>query len=337
MEMKAGNLLDLGLGHRYRLEHLMARSTCGDVWLASWEHTGMRVTIKTVRSDVSAEDLVYFREALTAEGDHLRRLNHRHIVGYQRAGRWQGSPVLVMEQLDLSLAEWLKQQGGQQGVAVVPEDQALAWTNQLASALVALHRSGRKHLDLKPGNVLLTPVNARGSRTLKLADFGVCMLVERVQHRWVGTPGWAAPEQMQSVGRDEQGFELYATSTASDWYALGQLLHRMLYGRLDEYGEHAWRTFDPHVPADDRPASQPTMHFDDAPTRRAFAGEDGVQTYHPQKTPQPQAAAAASAAAAPSRDAGAQEPVHRLLKQLLSHDPQDRLLAAQRWLNRSGQ
>lgn len=293
--------------------------------------TGGRVTLKTLRAGLSQDDFRYFSEALTAEADHLRRLNHPHIVRFQRTGHWQGTPVLVMEQLDQSLTEWLKEQALQQGVAVVPEAQAMAWARQLAGALAALHRSGRKHLDLKPGNVLLTRPNARGARALKLADFGACLPVACAQHRFVGTPGWAAPEQLQPVGTDAQGFDLYATSVASDWFALGQLLHRMLYGRPDAFGEQVWRTYEQQTPAYAQPADSRVALVDESPT---WLGSARLGDARPSKVnaPLPSGAGSASIDEARTREAGKQGEVYQLVMHLLRHDPQERLLAAEYWL-----
>lgn len=294
--------LDLGLGHRYKLGPLLAHATCGDVWQATWVQTGEKVTVKTLHTGLTDSDFELFASILTEEAEHHRHLSHPHIVRFQRSGRWQGRPVLVMEQLDQSLTEWLKAQTKQNGVVVVPAEQAMAWAQQLAGALAALHRSGRKHLDLKPANVLLTRPNAKGVRAAKLADFGACLPVDCVRHRWAGTPEWAAPEQAQTVGTDAQGFALYATSVASDWYALGQLLHRLLYGRV-----HALVQETKNLGA-----------VDDSPTWRRSEcrpHQSRTVTIH---------------------DANRAVPVDLLLRQLLSHEPQERLLAAERWLNRTG-
>lgn len=320
-----GRAINLGLGHRYRLDSLLARSTCGDVWQATWMQTGGRVTLKTLRVGLPREDFGYFSEALTTEANHLRHLSHPHIVGFQRAGTWHGSPVLVMEQLDQSLTEWLKGQGAQTSVAIVPEAQALEWARQLASALVVLHRSGRKHLDLKPANVLLTRPNARGSRVVKLADFGACLPVDRTQHRLVGTPGWAAPEQLQPVGSDAEGFPIYATSTASDWFALGQLLHRMLYGHLDPFGQNAFRAFDQQAPAKGHPVSI----LDDSPTWQSSASPGDPCSSQTEALPPPESRHTNLADEAHAHNFGERGGTHWLVIQLLSHIPQERLFAAE--------
>lgn len=325
-----GQLVDLGLGHRYRLDCLLASSTCGDIWRATWMQTGGRVTLKTLQSGLPQHECATFSEILSAEAEHLRCLNHPHIVRFQRTGYWQGSPVLVMEQLDLSLSEWLKQRVGQHGISVVPQAQAMLWAGQLARALVALHRSGRKHLDLKPANVLLTRPDARGIRSTRLADFGACLPLGRMHHRLVGTLGWAAPEQLHPVGMDVQGYALYATSVASDWFALGQLLHRMLYGRLDSFGEQTLLRGEQQATAGIQPVHTPVLMVDDSPT---WLGSDppvegGLA--HPSAH---QPAHLHFSFAHHTRDAvtSVQGTVHQLVMQLLSHNPEERLLAAARW------
>ena len=243
-----GTELQIGLGQRYRLDALLSRSTWGDIWQATWLQTGCAVTVKTVRADAPAAERALHREALACEGEHLRRLASRHIVRYQGAGLWQGEPVLVLERLHESLKDHLAKaaqvarstQAAMQALANAPqgigEAQALVWVREAAQGLRALHRSGRKHLDIKPANLLLTAPDAQGQQRLKLADFGACLPLAQAQHPFVGTPGWAAPEQMRPVAQGPGRQALFATSPASDWYALGQLLHRLLTGHLNSAG-----------------------------------------------------------------------------------------------------
>lgn len=88
---------------------------------------------------------------------------------------------------------------------------------QLAEGLGALHRGGHLHRDIKPSNVMVV-----GQRTV-LLDFGVVAEVGEAlsrQRSIVGTPKYTSPEQLLG---EPLGF-------ASDWYAVGVIIYRLLAG-----------------------------------------------------------------------------------------------------------
>jgi len=94
---------------------------------------------------------------------------------------------------------------------------------QILDALECLHQHDMVHRDLKPDNILLTPLNE-----IKLVDFGIikdlrkdCMTV-RGTNQIVGTIEYMAPEQINS---DE-------ITPQTDLYALGCVLYEYLTGRL---------------------------------------------------------------------------------------------------------
>jgi len=163
------------------------------------------------------------REARTVSG-----LSHPHISTLYDVGHQDGVDYLVMEYLEgETLAARLRK-------GPLPLDHALRHAVEIAGALDAAHRQGVVHRDLKPGNIMLTPVGA------KLLDFGLAKIshdsssgldasnapteVQEPQTRAgvvVGTPAYMSPEQAQGKAVDSR----------TDVFSFGLLLYEMLTGR----------------------------------------------------------------------------------------------------------
>ncbi len=119
------------------------------------------------------------------------------------------------------------------GVLALPD--AIALTEQLVDALVAVHAVGVVHNDVKPDNLLFDDAGQ-----LHLIDFGIAHRPSprrRALRPGVppGSPGYVAPELRAG--------EL--PSWRSDLYACGAVLHRMLFGVVPNAGpgqdSPAWR------------------------------------------------------------------------------------------------
>jgi serine/threonine protein kinase len=103
----------------------------------------------------------------------------------------------------------------------------------VCDAVQHAHRRGIIHRDLKPGNILVSDTDAEeaGAGAVKLLDFGIAELLvdgstaeaaERPRPRLqLMTPDFASPEQVRGD----------AVTPATDVYALGVLLYRLLCGR----------------------------------------------------------------------------------------------------------
>jgi serine/threonine protein kinase len=98
----------------------------------------------------------------------------------------------------------------------LPQDKALDVGRQLCAGLAAAHEKGVIHRDLKPANVML---DGRGN--VRITDFGLAGLPERLDRDLAGTPAYMAPEL----------FAHAAASVQSDLYALGLVLYEVFSGR----------------------------------------------------------------------------------------------------------
>ena len=198
----------------WRLVRLLGSGGMGDVWLGersdgTVEH---RVAIKRVRGGAPA-----FAQRLEAERRILARLSHPNIARFVDAGvDANGAPWLALDFVDgETLTDWVAR--ARPGLR-----ERLALFRKVCAAVEHAHRLLVVHRDLKPGNVM---VDAAGEP--RLLDFGIAKLLgegDATLTASVLTPAYAAPEQLR-------GGEV---STATDVYALGLLLYRLLADALPE-------------------------------------------------------------------------------------------------------
>lgn len=155
----------------------------------------------------------FAREAFKREAMRQDRIAGDHVVPIVAWNLDAEKPFIILEYMPHgSLADELRRRG-----RLEPID-ALTMTRQIAVALADMHARGVIHRDLKPGNVLRSP-----DGRLKLNDLGYAAtltLAEFVRAPgFVGTPAYAAPEQMLGVA-----------SAKSDVYALGVILYELMMG-----------------------------------------------------------------------------------------------------------
>ena len=244
---EAGTVISLA-GGQYRLREALAGSAYGVVWRADSLRANGSVALKLVNLEQMRRAPCGLRERWLAsaatEIAFLRALapwDGRHIVRLLDSGEHAGMPALALELLDGDLATWLNREQAH-GRALAP-GRALAWIGQVNQALAKVHASGWRHLDLKPGNLLLD----RANDSVKLADFGTNRRLDDLRaHSYGGTANWQAPEQFFP---DAGG---YATEARTDYFALGALLYYLVCGRLLRYSSacgQAWQEHGHDAPA----------------------------------------------------------------------------------------
>ena len=201
---------------RYLLISEVGRGAMGVVWLARDERLGRTVAVKELRAGVGLSGTQVQHSYLRArrEARIAGSLNHPHAVALYDVVEHEDRPYLVMEYVpSRSLAE------------VLTEHKTLAPARvaeigaQTAAALVAAHKAGIVHRDIKPGNILLAE-----SGEAKLTDFGISRAIGDVTvtgtGEMLGTPAYIAPEVAQGQ----------PASAASDVFSLGATLYAAVEG-----------------------------------------------------------------------------------------------------------
>jgi hypothetical protein len=202
-------------GH-YRLVERIGSGGTGVVWRAVDERLERSVAIKQILTQPSLPpgEKEIVRQRASREARNAARFQHPNAIVVFDITDHEGDPCLIMEYLpSQSLAVVLSSQG------TLPLLQVARIGEQIASALVAAHRAGIVHRDIKPGNVLLGD-----NGTVKITDFGISKAKGDVNLTATGlisgTAAYLAPE----VARGAE------PSPAADVFALGATLFHALEG-----------------------------------------------------------------------------------------------------------
>jgi serine/threonine protein kinase len=187
----------------YRLKAVIGDGGMGRVYLAI-SPAGRAVAVKVIRRGLAAQP--GYRERFAREARAAMSVSGLYTASVVDADTTGESPYLATEFVPApSLAEAVGEAGP------LPAEAVLALAGGMAEALVAIHRAGLVHRDVKPHNILLA---ADGPVVI---DFGIAAGDETgltATGVAVGTPGYMAPEVLH--GADP--------SASSDVFALGCVL-----------------------------------------------------------------------------------------------------------------
>ena len=205
---------------------LIGRGGMGIVYKARQKQLDRIVALKILPPAIGKDPA--FAERFAREAKALARLSHPGIVTLFEFGQAGELYFFLMEFVDgVNLRRLL------QGCRVSPRE-ALAIVPQICDALQYAHDQGIVHRDIKPENILL---DRRGR--VKVADFGIAKLVGlgmvpeaapapaepslTEAGKFIGTPGYMAPEQKEHPE---------AVDHRADIYALGVVFYQMLTGEM---------------------------------------------------------------------------------------------------------
>jgi serine/threonine protein kinase/Flp pilus assembly protein TadD len=165
----------------------------------------------------------FVREARAAAS-----VRHSNVATVFAMGEADGDYFYAMEFVEGETLEELIRRSG-----MLKTDLALEIVTQVAAGLAAIHKQQLVHRDIKPSNIMVSLEDGR-LETVKIIDLGLAKGVAEegtisALGSFVGTPGYASPEQFAGVGVDIR----------SDLYSLGIVLWEMLCGSLPFQGTSA--------------------------------------------------------------------------------------------------
>ena len=240
-QLKPGSQLK---GGKYKIIRTLGQGSFGITYLATTRTTingelgrmevNVNVTVKeffmsdlnsrssdgTTVEKTSSSLVQNYRGKFRKEAENLSKLHHKNIVKVLEVFEENNTAYYVMEYVEgETVDQYIRSRGH------LSEGEALAITQDVASALSYMHEHKMLHLDLKPKNIMRDTDGG-----IHLIDFGLAKQYneqgepESSTTIGLGTPGYAPIEQAQY----KQDGTLPVTL---DIYALGASLYKMLTGQ----------------------------------------------------------------------------------------------------------
>ena len=227
--MTSDNVLRGGtqLGERYEIVSVLGAGSFGRVYRARQLSTGRDVAIKTVRirEGETAHELQRHVERFRREMRLCGALSHPHIVRLLDSGELSDGTLFAVFELlpGVTLREVIRSEGR------IEQREVIRLMTDVLDALSCAHAEGIIHRDLKPENIMITKTGVR--RNAMVLDFGlggfaIDVGIETARltatHEMMGTPCYAAPEQLRGE----------PPSPRSDIYSWGLIFLECLTGAI---------------------------------------------------------------------------------------------------------
>jgi eukaryotic-like serine/threonine-protein kinase len=223
---------DRVLGGRYRLISQVGTGGMAVVWRAYDDVLARTVAVKVLAAHYA--DDPQWRDRIRREAQAAAVLSHPNIAQVYDYGEADiGGEIIPYVVMELIRGHTLHQRLND---GPVLPGYAMRVCAEIAAALAAAHAEGLAHRDIKPANVMLAPTGA------KVVDFGIAAAIRPPGSRGdafevLGTPAYLAPERLLHD----------AVEPASDVYALGVLLYRLLAGHSPWTSETTTQMLSAHI------------------------------------------------------------------------------------------
>ncbi len=203
------------VANRFRIENRVGRGGMGEVYRAQDIRLKRTVALKRLAPSLRNDSL--YRRRFQEEAENASRLSDPHVAAIYDVLEENGEIFLVMEFVE---GETLRQRMARP----VTFEVFFEIGAQCAQALIAAHRAGVVHGDIKPENIMLTPTGE-----VKILDFGLAKNLPSADQSatidragtFAGTPAYMAPEVLMEKAADGR----------ADIFSLGVVFYEVVTAR----------------------------------------------------------------------------------------------------------
>ena len=195
----------------YRLIREIGRGSTATVHLCENVHSGKEYALKKLQKGVVTD---WHRKMLENEARLSGRLEHKNIASIYTADPDQG--YIVMEYVDGKSLDHFSSKD-----TLLPVEIVVKVIKEVAEALNYSSRKNIFHLDIKPGNIIVSHDFSR----VKVMDFG-CASIDGKRDDMLliaGSVNYMAPEQLTEGGK---------VDARADIYSLGAVFYRLVTGQV---------------------------------------------------------------------------------------------------------
>jgi len=210
---------------KYEITEELGRGAFSIVKLAIDKETGEKFAVKIINKTTIGQDM----GRLATEISILKQVDHPNVIVLKETVDTKNCLFIITELVT----------GGELFDKIVElgsysESKAATVIRKMVSAIGYLHGKGIVHRDLKPENLLLK--NDKDMTEIKIADFGLSKIVETklMMQTACGTPGYVAPEILQSKGYDKE----------VDLWSIGVITYILLCGFPPFYNDNIAELFE---------------------------------------------------------------------------------------------
>jgi serine/threonine protein kinase len=210
---------------KYRIIQQLGGGGFGLTYLAEDRRLQRKVVIKAPnRTFAQEQDYEQFVRRFQREGQVLAKINHSNVVRVIEPFGEAGMPCLVMEYVEgETLNECIRRVGR------LPEEEAVRYFRQLATALQTVHKMGLVHCDIHPGNIML-----RSGTEPILIDFGSTKSLVPMTYTVTTTVNDAYSPYEQRQGDPQPTWDVYGLAATLYFTVTGQqpqaAVDRKFYG-----------------------------------------------------------------------------------------------------------